>query len=662
MHLIFSMSYVRFQRISRFCISILWGLFSILPANAALRLPRLFQDGMVLQRGALTQLWGRSDPGETVTVSFVGQTMETRADASGKWMVRFGELKAGGPYELQLQDGEGATIVLHEVYVGDVWVCSGQSNMELQMDQLKYRFPEIITDSGNPLIRHFEVPDRYDFKQPLEDLEAGAWIGADPESVLGFTAVGYLFAKEIQTAEAVPIGLINASLGGSPVQSWMSEEALQRFPADLAEGKRWADDTLIEETTAREQAASADWYSELWSKDAGVRGDDFVWADPTTATDDWVPIELPGVFEQNGIQPGPGVVWLRKTIELTGPQSVATAQLWLGRIVDADKVFLNGQFVGEVTYQYPPRIYDIPQGLLKTGRNTLVVRVVVNGESGQFFKDKPYYLKLGDQTVSLEGSWLARRIPMDRNAPGQTFIRWKPNGLFNAMIAPLLPYAIKGVIWYQGESNTKDPSNYQEMVETMVMDWRDKWVGGVPFPFLAVQLANLGEPDVQPGDDNWSRVREQQYHASIQLPASGLAVIYDVGEWNDIHPLDKVTVGKRLALCAEAIAYGKKGVVFQGPAYLEHQVLDGEIRVRFDHVGAGGLHATDGADVGGFAIAGEQGVFYWAQGRIEGDTVVLSCPEVSEPVAVRYAWSMNPSRANLYNSAGLPAVPFRTDR
>ncbi|MEQ9822778.1 MAG: sialate O-acetylesterase [Puniceicoccaceae bacterium] len=652
--------------------------------QASLQLPRLFQDGMVLQRGDHTQIWGWSDAGERIEVLFLGTTYFATADAQGNWSLQFATLEAGGPHQLVIrtQDEER---VMEDVYVGDVWLASGQSNMELTMERVKYRFPEIVADSDLPLIRQFEVPDRYDFKSPKSDLENGSWVAADPQSVLRFSAVGYFFAREIHHSEGVPIGLINAALGGSPVQSWMSEDALQAFPEELAEGKRWADDGLIEETEQRERAASNAWYAELFDRDPGVvNGNEFLWADPATDTSDWTLIELPGSFTQAGLEAGPGVIWLKKTFELTSAQAAMPAQLWIGRIVDADKAFLNGSFVGEVTYQYPPRIYDVPDGLLREGTNTLIVRVVVNGREGKFFTDKPYHLKLnGEPAISLEGEWLAKQIRMDETAPGTTFVRWKPMGLFNGKIAPLTRFAIKGAIWYQGESNTSRPEKYQQMFETMVMDWRSKWVGNVEFPFLSVQLANLGEPDIQPGgsdstlidrglhtervshaqqgENGWSLVREQQ-SAATRLPNSAIAVIYDVGEWNDIHPLDKQTVGHRLALAAKAIAYGHDEVIYKGPQFVEAAVSGDEVRVHFSDVGEG-LRTRDDAVLGGFVIAGADKVFHWAEAEIEGkSTVVLRSEAVEMPVYVRYAWSQNPASANLVNSEGLPADAFRTDR
>ncbi len=629
--------------------------------SASVKLPHLFQDGVVLQRGEHTQIWGNADPSAGVMLEFCGETYDTVADSSGKWTLLFENLEAGGPFVLRIEADDGSEIELKDVYVGDVWLCSGQSNMELTMDSLKYRFPEEVADSENREIRQFEVADRFDFKTPQHDLESGSWTSADPESVLQFSAVGYFFAKHIFESEGVPIGLLNASLGGSPVQSWMSEAALKKFPDDLAEGKRWANDGLIESTRKSDQDKSNAWFSKLTEADPGVSGSEYLWANPETDTSDWVEVTLPDFYSAQGLEDEPGVVWLRKEFDLTTADLTSDRiQLWLGRIVDADKTFLNGHFVGEVTYQYPARIYDVSKDFLKEGKNVLVVRVVVNGKGGKFFTDKPYYVKTDELNICLEGKWIAKQVTVQENAPRQTFIRWKPLGLYNGMIAPLTSFAIKGVIWYQGESNIGNPEHYQDMFETMVKDWRKNWTNLDDFPFLTVQLANLGKPLEQPSDDNWALLREQQY-AATRIPNSGMAITYDVGEWNDIHPLDKKTVGIRLARCAENIAYGHEDVVYRGPEYLRHTIEGDRVRVEFKYI-ANGLRLLEGDSLGGFAICGEDDVFHWAKARVDGNTVVLSSNHVPHPTEVRYAWAQNPSNANLYNSELLPAVPFRTDK
>lgn len=335
------------------------------------------------------------------------------------------------------------------------------------------------------------------------------------------------------------------------------------------------------------------------------------------------------------------------------------ARLLLGRIVDADSVFVNGVFVGSTGYQYPPRRYQAPAGVLKEGKNVITVRVISEAGKGGFVPGKPYELIIDGQTIGLAGNWLYRQGAEMPPLAARTFIRWKPLGLFNAMISPLLNYRIKGVIWYQGESNAGRPEEYKELFPALIRDWRARWGQG-DFPFLFVQLANFMEARPRPSESNWALLREAQLEA-LALPNTGMAVAIDIGEWNDIHPLNKKDVGKRLALAARRVAYGEKEAVHSGPIYRSMKAEGSKIVLSFCNIGSG-LEAGGGNELRHFAIAGADRRFTWAEARIEKDKVVVWSEEVPEPVAVRYAWADNPAGANLYNKEGLPASPFRTDR
>jgi sialate O-acetylesterase len=333
------------------------------------------------------------------------------------------------------------------------------------------------------------------------------------------------------------------------------------------------------------------------------------------------------------------------------------AKLILGRIVDADSVFVNGVFVGTTGYQYPPRRYDIPSNVLKEGGNTVVVRVISTIGKGGFVLDKPYELVSGGQTIDLKGDWQYRLGATMDPLASQTFVRWKPVGLYNAMISPLLNYSIKGAIWYQGESNAERPLEYRELFSALICDWRKKWSQG-DFPFLFVQLPNFMERIEQPSESNWALLREAQLK-TLSLPQTGMAVTIDIGEWNDVHPLNKKDVGKRLALAAQRVAYGDDTIVYSGPIYHSMKIEGNKIVVTFTNTGSG-LVAGSG-ELKYFAIAGIDRRFVWAKAKIENNRVVVWSEEVPNPVAVRYAWADNPEGANLYNAEGLPASPFRTD-
>jgi len=628
-------------------------------AFCQVRLPLLISDGMVLQRDADVKIWGWASAGEKVTIKFNDKTYNAVAGTDGKWAVSLSALIAGGPYDMEINATNHTT--LKNILIGDVWICSGQSNMVLPMDRVKYRYQDVIAHSENPSIRQFIVPDRYDFKTPQEDLESGNWESANPGTILNFTAIGYFFAKELFEKYHVPIGLIKASLGGSPVQAWMSEDALKEFPEYLATAEKFKDITYLNQIVNRDKAVSDSWYSRLQQKDKGLvrqRRNQQPWFDTNCDASEWATMNVPGYWADHELGLVNGVVWFRKEIDIPASMTGKPARLLLGRIVDADTTYVNGKIVGSVSYQYPPRRYDVPANLLKEGKNIIVVRVINNSGRGGFVLDKPYQLSAIGQTINLKGQWQYKLGAAMDPLPAKTFIEWQPLGLYNAMIAPLLNYKIKGVIWYQGESNTAKPLEYQKLFPAMIGDWRQKWNQG-DFPFLYVQLANFMEVKDQPSESNWAELREAQLK-TLAVPNTAMAVAIDLGEWNDIHPLNKEDVGKRLALAAQKVAYGDEKVVYSGPIYQSMKIEGNKIILTFTHIG-GGLVVQGGSEPKYFAIAGADKKFAWAKAKIEGNKIVVWNDKVTNPVAVRYAWADNPEGANLYNKEGLPASSFRTD-
>ncbi|HTX19003.1 MAG TPA: sialate O-acetylesterase [Bacteroidota bacterium] len=632
-------------------------VLSLLPFTslAGIKLPHIFGDGMVIQRDAEVKVWGWADPGEKVEVSFIHSIYGTTAGSDGAWAVAIPGLKAGGPYEMAIRGSD--TVTLKDVLVGDVWLCSGQSNMELPMRRVSPIYGAEIANSANPEIRQFAVPQNYNFKSPQKDLPSGTWKSANPKDVLEFSAVGYFFAKALYDRYKVPIGIINSSLGGSPIESWISEESLKQFPEAYAEAQRMKDTALIQRIVHDDQTRIGTWYRELDRKDLGYSGP-HSWRDPKADTAGWGTMRIPGFWADEGLGNINGVVWFRRSVNIPASIADSASLLIMGRIVDADSVFVNGVFVGTTSYQYPPRRYPLPPHTFRAGENTIVIRVINSAGRGGFIPQKEYAIVAGTQSVSLEGDWQFKvGATMDPLA-SETFIRWKPLGLYNSMIAPILNYRIKGVVWYQGESNTGHPVEYRDLLTSLIKDWRTKFNQG-EFPFLIVQLPNFMEAHPQPTESGWAMLREAQARA-LALPKTGLVVTIDIGEWNDVHPLDKKDVGDRLALSAEKIAYEEKGIVYSGPFYKSMHVEGGRVELAFEHVG-GGLVAKGGGAPGPFAIAGDGKKFFWANARIEGDKVIVWSDSVLHPVAVRYAWADNPAGANLFNKEGLPASPFRTD-
>jgi sialate O-acetylesterase len=625
-------------------------------ALSQVRLPQLMSDGMVLQRDAAVRVWGWASPGEKVTTRFLGRTDTAAAGADGKWTMVLSPMKAGGPYTMQI-DGTNH-IVLNNILIGEVWVCSGQSNMELPMERVKPRYEDVIAHSANPYIRQFLVPHKYDFGAPQADLQSGQWESANPWSVLRFTAAGYFFARTLWEKYHVPVGLINASVGGTPIEAWMSTDALKEFPATLEVAEKFKDGSYVDSVRKENESVSGAWYGRVWQMDEGLHGEK-AWFDVNYDDSDWPTMKLPAYWEDEGLERTNGVVWFRREFDVPASLAGKPAKLLMGRIVDGDYDYINGVFVGSVSYQYPPRRYDVAPGLLKAGKNIIVVRVINTGGRGGFMKDKPYELRIGDRVISLAGKWKYKVGVKAHPMPAPTVIEYQPLGYFNGMVAPLLNYAIKGVIWYQGESNAGRPSGYGKMFSAMITDWREKWKEG-DFPFLYVQLPNCGEAVDQPSESGMAEVREAQLK-TLSLPSTGMAVTIDVGEWNDIHPLDKSDVGMRLALAAQTVAYGDKSVVSSGPIYRSMQIEGNKIIISFTSIGTG-LTARGGGPLKRFDICGSDGKFVWAKARIMGDKVVVRSEKVPTPIAVRYAWADNPAGANLCNREGLPASPFRTDR
>jgi sialate O-acetylesterase len=641
-------------------------LCAFVPATLAdVQLPRLLTDGAILQRDKPVTIWGWADEGESVTVEFAGKKLSTTAK-DGRWSLKFPALKAGGPYDIKVTGKN--QLHVKDILMGDLWIGAGQSNMELPLRRVATRYPDVISQTQLPQIREFSVPVTYTFKANAEDYTQGQWKTATPENLANFSAVGFFFAQQVHTQNHVPVGLLSISVGGSPAEAWMSETALEKYPHYLEVANKFKDDTVLQQTIAQDKANSNAWYAKASAEDIGSTQKQ-PWSSPAQATDDWQTITVPGFLREQGIDFDNGVVWFKKTIELTDAQAQQDARLWLGAIVDGDEAYINGTAVGQTGYRYPPRIYSVPKNVLKPGKNDISLRVTSYSGDAGFVKDKLYALEIGDTKINLEGEW-KYKIGMRAAAMApSTTIHYLPTSLFKAKLAPAFPLNIKGVIWAQGESNVTRAEEYKTLFPDLITDWRNQFNQG-DFPFIFVQLANFLEPQTEPGESEWAMAREAQRQA-LSLPNTAMAVAIDIGEWNDIHPLNKQDVGKRLALAAQKIAYGDKSVLASGPQVKSVKRKGNQLVITFDHVGKG-LHAKAAEAVAGkvagkksaqkelaeFAIAGADKKFVWAKAIIKGKRVIVSSDSVTDPVWVRYAWADNPEGANLYNSADLPASPF----
>jgi len=617
----------------------------------------LFTDNMVLQRGVADPVWGWTTPGQSVMVSLNGKSAKAVAGTDGKWMAKLPSMQAGGPFTLTVTGPQ--TVTLTNVMVGDVWICSGQSNMEFGMNAL-LNPPVEIAAANYPNLRLFTA-NKVTNTLP-QALTRGQWQACTPQTIVsqgtwgGFSAVGYFFGRDLQQSIHVPIGLIQTSWGGTPIEAWTSREALsQNVPEDRPALAQI--DLANSDPTPFDQKLAA-WYLK---NDLGTAGK---WSNAAFDDSAWKTMPLPGYWEQSGIAEFAnydGMTWFRRTFDLPASDAGKAAVLHL-KADDNDTTWINGTQVGATASAGANRAYAVATSLLKPTGNVVVVRVLDTGGMGGVY-GAPADLSLevpGGDTVSLAGPWhyqigtpLAQISPLPPDISNNTGF---PTVLYNGMIAPLIPYGVKGAIWYQGEANAGNGKQYQNLLPTMITDWRSRFGVG-DFPFFIVQLANFMPQQPQPSESGWAELREAQLLTSEHLPKTGLAVAIDVGDANDIHPKDKQDVGHRLALDAEAIAYGQK-VEYAGPLYQSMAVEGSSIRLKFSHLG-GGLVAKGGDNLIGFAIAGADGKFVWADAKIDGSTVVVSSPTVTAPALVRYAWADNPA-CNLYNQAGLPASPFRT--
>lgn len=619
-------------------------------AHAAVQLPLMFSDGAVLQRDHPLPVWGRATPGAKVRVSFDGHDATTIAAGDGAWRVELPAHAAGGPFQLRVREGDAEEIAVRDVLVGDVWLASGQSNMEWPVAQAADA-PAEIARATDPLIRHFKIPKSWSGEAQAQ-LAGGKWVASSPQAAGNFSAVAYFFARELRRTTGVPIGIIDSTWGGSRIEAWMdaSTQGLDaRTMTELGRKRREADERLLAQT----RRSLARWPS-LPADDAG-------WQAAGLDQREWAPIKVPALWESVGWAGVDGVAWYRTTFTLSAAEAKAGVALGVGRIDDSDITWVNGRQVGHTDMQYNlARRYEVPAEALHAGVNHVAVRVSdfgggggIHGEPGEVFV-QPH----GAQPRPL-ADWVFRpskvsvALADDKNQ--------EPALLYNAMIHPLQPYALRGAIWYQGEANagnTDDALRYRKQFPALIGQWRTQWHAPA-LPFLWVQLANFVSGADQGDSSPWAVLRESQ-SATLAVPATAQTVTIDIGNPNDIHPTNKQDVGKRLALAARHVVYGET-LVYSGPVFAGMQVEHGTATLSFAP-GNGALAVRGGGnDVHGFRLAGADRVFHPAKAVVRGDKVVVQSDAVPVPVAVRYAWSDNPADADLANDTGLPASPFRSD-
>ena len=609
----------------------------------------IFADNMVLQRDKVNTLWGWSEPGDKVEVEIAGKRASGIAGTDHRWAVKIHPPRTGGPYTVTVKGRQMAE--LHNVLVGDVWLCGGQSNMQVGLRVVNNSEDEIKA-ANYPQIRFFSVMPHVAYHHT--DVAEGSWKEVSPETAEHVSAVAYYFARKVQQQIHVPIGLVIDALGGTPAEAWTSTEALRPlkdFDVPLAE---------LERLTAAGAPEYGNyvmhWYDQY---DAGLKGN---WAAPDFDDSNWKPVEIPGGFAELGVPETPAVAWFRKEIVLPDPVPAGHTLVFLGSIERMDTVYIKGKQVGASAWVENPRVYFIPDGVLKPGKNTVAIRVLKTKPQGGFLaKPEDLRLMLGDKTnIPLAGQWKSQ-LSLDARPPQPLPIGYEnwpvmPTVLYEGMLEPIAPLSITGALWYQGEQNSPRGFQYRKILPAMIADWR-KLFGQGDFPFYVVSLPAFQHRSETPTDTDWAETRESQAIAAATTRNSCLAVTIDTGDPDNIHPKDKQPVGERLAYCALAKQYHKK-VVYFGPTLKSVERRAGSIRLHLTHTD-GGL-TVKGEKLGEFSIAGDDHKWYWAEARIDGNTIVVSSPSVPNPKEVRYAWQSNPA-ATLFNGAGLPAGPFRTD-
>jgi sialate O-acetylesterase len=627
----------------------------VVDGYAQIKLPSLICDSMVLQRDTKLKLWGWASPGEKVTVSFNRKHQSTVTGADGKWLLKFPAMKAGGPYTMKLKGKN--TILLNGVLIGDVWLCSGQSNMVHQMKLHNITYASDIANANYAQIRQFWVPTGTNLTGPSEDLLKGQWKSANPKDINDFSVVAFFFAKRIFTEYGIPIGIINSSVGGTSIESWTSEEGLRGFDR-LTETITANKDTAYVNTTNRKAL-----FNEIKREgvDKGL-SEAVKWYDPAYQPKGWRNINIPGYWEDQGISELDGVVWYRREFDILESMAGIPALIHMGRIIDADRFYINGVQIGTTGYQYPQRRYALKPDVLKPGKNVFVIRVENQHGKGGFVPDKPYHLEAAKQILDLKGYWQYKvgevYIKSVRTGTAGISAQAQPTSLYNAMIAPLRNYSLKGVLWYQGENNVGNAIAYKKLLPALITDWRNQF--SMPdLPCFYVQLPNLGDMRYAPAASNLALLREAMLQ-SLKVPFTGMAVTIDLGEWNDIHPDNKKDIGERLSLIARHLVYAEKNLTYSGPIFKSSKIEGNQIVVSFDHLG-GGLTTIDDDAPAQFEIAGADRKFVCANAKIAGDQVVVWSDQILSPKYVRYAWADNPVNPNLYNLAKLPASPFRTD-
>ena len=652
----------------------LTALLCVSLAEAKVSLPQLFQSGMVLQRGKTIPIWGKADAGETVTVTFNKKQYTTVADEQGRWRVDLPKMKAGGPYGLTVlgqakRQSRADSLQLTDILIGDVWLLSGQSNIDVTIERVYPQYTQEIDTYENPQIRLFRVQNNTSTHGVKDDILPTSinWKPVTKQNAWLFSAAGYFLGKRMFEKTKVPQGIIVNSWGGTPIEAWISADSLQRdYPILVKRTAFYQNDEYVKAQMKANAEANKQWDALLNEADATQE-----YIRPDYDDTNWQTIN-----QNNWTWRGTGTVWLRQHININKEHARKAARLLLGTLFDQDVTYLNGQEIGHTYYQYPPRRYDIPEELLREGDNVISVRFINKYGAVHFIPEKPYMLCFGDDRFSqnpmpkdvipLADTWKMHiGVEMPSCPSGDVSLQNLPTTLYNAVLYPLAPYALNGVVWYQGESNTGNPAPYADYLKKLMGCWRDRWQDQ-QMPFVIVQLANYDgrqqtgmprpiTPQTEPMNSGWAQLREAQRTVAKADPYAELAVINDLGETVDIHPLRKKEVAERVGLCFDRLVFNDKKVSL-APEIISSEVQDGKVVLTIDQpVLAGTLYE--------FEVAGDDGKFVNAEATADGNRITILSPLASDlsPQKVRYAWKDNPLKANVRSLNGLPMSSFELE-
>lgn len=687
---------------------------------------------MILQRNQKNCIWGETEDGRqgTIELEFAGKDYTTLSKQNGKWEIELPEMNAGGPYDMKITVCENDTdtkeresLVIEDIMIGDVWVLSGQSNMELPVSRTRDLFGDEIKKVNNQYIRMFQVTQQFDFHEPVDELKEGSWIGANPASVLNFSAVGFYFAERMYEQYGVPVGLIQTAIGGAHAEAYMSEEVLLKTAKQLRKThqgdkhsscecdvngtckycyeevlERNRNDAIVNQIIADDLKRQDDWFGQLNATDIGIKEKWYLCAHKEAAAEiatadvaEWKPMNVPGMWEDTELEHFTGSVWIHRSVVIPETWVGKEATLWCGTMVEGDDTYVNGTLIGHTDYRYPPRRYAIPTDLLHAGENDIMVRIFTHSNVGGFISGHPYCIRCGKDTIDLSGQWEYRvGTKLEPLGMEQTFFLWQPVGTYNAMIYPLRRYGIAGALYYQGEGNDKVPEDYEALMSSLIDCWRDLF-GRKDLPFIYVQLANFaGEPMGCANKNDkegttWAVVREAQRNC-LTVPFTGMASAIDLGSANELHPQNKKELGRRLAAWAANILYHETTECC-GPLFKKAVLEEGEnatrVRLYFSHTGSGlttgsmqadvfdqPLHfhkEAEGTALRWFQVIDAKGNEFEVTPEIQNrrlgneDTLLVDVSHIQNPVKLRYAWHNNPEGANLYNIEGFPASSFEAD-